>query len=185
MGYDGTIPESLLDQPLYRADAWIATFIERADRDWLDGLPPTVRLELDGLGEVLFCHATPHSDEERVSIFATAERLAAILGQDGADRSRRRAHPPPVRAQRRRAPAGQRRQRRPPVRARPGRVLAAARPGRRPAADGLRPRRRRSAFRAAGYPLADSMLAPVDADAVARRYEEHGERRSTVLHRRP
>ena len=28
------------------------------------------------------------------------------------------------------------------------------------------------AFRAAGYPLADSVLAPVDADAVARRYEE-------------
>ena len=84
MGYDGTIPERLLDQPLYRADAWTATFLERADRDWLDGLPPTVRFELDGLGEVLFCHATPHSDEERVSIFATDERLAAILGQDAA-----------------------------------------------------------------------------------------------------
>jgi predicted phosphodiesterase len=64
MGYDGTIPEHLLDQPLYRADAWTATFLERADRDWLETLPPVVRLEPDRLGDVLFCHATPRSDEE-------------------------------------------------------------------------------------------------------------------------
>ena len=37
-------------------------------------------------------------------------------------------------------------------------------------------------FAAAGYPLADSILAPVDADAIARRYEDHATRRST---RRP
>jgi hypothetical protein len=30
-------------------------------------------------------------------------------------------------------------------------------------------------FAAVGYPLADSILAPVDADAIARRYEDHGD----------
>jgi predicted phosphodiesterase len=171
MGYDGTIPEHLLGQPLYRADAWTATFLQRADRDWLDGLPPLVRLDVDGLGEALFCHATPHSDEERVSIFATDERLAGILDQDSA---------PVVVAghthrQFERAVGGRRwvnagsvgR----PYEHGPGAYWARLGPG-------VELRRTEydvdaavDAFRAAGYPLADSVLAPVDADAVARDYE--------------
>ena len=171
MGYDGTIPERLLDQPLYRADAWTATFLERADRDWLDGLPPTVRLELDGLGAVLFCHATPHSDEERVSIFATDERLAAILGQDAAPvvvaGHTHRQFERTV-GGRRWVNAGSVGR---PYEHAPGAYWLRLGPG-------VDLRRTEydvdaavTAFRAAGYPLADSVLAPVDADAVARRYE--------------
>lgn len=171
MGYDGTIPEHLLGEPLYRADAWTATLLERADRDWLDTLPPLIRLDVDGLGEVLFCHATPGSDEERVSIFATDERLAGILDQDSA---------PVVVAghthrQFERAVDGRRwvnagsvgR----PYEHEPGAYWARLGPG-------VELRRTEydvdaavATFRAAGYPLADSVLAPVDADAVARKYE--------------
>src|SRR5829696_6466146 len=81
MGYDGTIPAELLEQPLFAADAWTATFLSRADRDFLDGLPQLLRLTVDGLGQVLFCHATARSDEERVTVFTPEERLARILAE--------------------------------------------------------------------------------------------------------
>jgi predicted phosphodiesterase len=174
MGYDGTIPEDLLEHPLYRADAWTATFISRADRDWLAALPPLLRLELEGAGEVLFCHATPRSDEERVSAFATDERIAEVLAQDTAplivaghthrqfDRTvggRRLVNAGSVGRPYEHAPGaywlwlGPE----PQLRCTPYDTAAAT-----------------EAFRAVGYPLADSMLAPCDADAVARRYEEQG-----------
>src|SRR5690349_17264109 len=37
--------------------------LSRADRDFLAGFEPTVEVEIEGLGQVLFCHATPRSDE--------------------------------------------------------------------------------------------------------------------------
>jgi predicted phosphodiesterase len=172
MGYDGTIPERLLEHPLYRADAWTATLLERADRDWLDALPPAVRLPVDGFGEVLFCHATPDSDEERVSIFSTDERLAGILGRDGA---------PVVVAghthrqfertigNRRWINAGSVGR---PYEHGPGAYWLRLGPGvdlRRTPYD---VDAAVAAFRAAGYPLADTVLAPVDPDEIARRYEE-------------
>src|SRR5215207_6276880 len=54
-----------------------------ADRDFLAALPPLVRLEVAGRGEVLFCHGTPRSDEERITVFTPDERLAAILQPAG------------------------------------------------------------------------------------------------------
>jgi predicted phosphodiesterase len=45
-----------------------ASLIERRHRDLLDGLPLTVTLDVDGLGPVLFCHATPRRDDECVLV---------------------------------------------------------------------------------------------------------------------
>jgi len=176
MGYDGTIPEELLEHPLYRADAWAATLISRADRDWLEALPPLVRLGLDGAGEVLFCHATPRSDEERVSVFATDERLAEVMALDPARLlvagHTHRQFDRTV-GERRMVNAGSVGR---PYEHRPGAYWLWL---------GPEPVLRRTeydveaataAFRAGGYPLADDMLAPTDADAVARRYEEQAAR---------
>jgi predicted phosphodiesterase len=85
MGYDGTIPAELLEHPLFQGDAWAATFITRADRDFLASLPPLLALELDGLGEVLFCHGTALSDEERVTTATPPDRLVRILDAAGAE----------------------------------------------------------------------------------------------------
>ena len=41
---------------------------ERRHRDLLDGLPLTVSLDVDGLGPMLFCHATPRRDDELVLV---------------------------------------------------------------------------------------------------------------------
>jgi predicted phosphodiesterase len=45
-----------------------ASLIERRHRDLLDGLPLTVTLDVDGLGPVLCCHATPRRDDECVLV---------------------------------------------------------------------------------------------------------------------
>jgi predicted phosphodiesterase len=174
MGYDGTIPARLLEHPLFRADAWTATFISRADRDWLEAVPPLLRLPVDGHGEVLFCHATPRSDEERVSVFATDERLARVLAQDDAPLlvagHTHRQFDRTV-GDRRMVNAGSVGR---PYEHAPGAYWLRLGPEvelRRTAYD---VEAATEAFRAVGYPLAGEMLAPVDADAVARRYEEQG-----------
>jgi putative phosphoesterase len=63
--------------------AWVAETIGDDDVAFLESLPLTHRLEIDGLGDTLFCHATPRDDEEIVTPLTPDERLAEIL--DGVD----------------------------------------------------------------------------------------------------
>jgi putative phosphoesterase len=171
MSFDGTVPEKWLDHPIWIADAWTATRISRTERDFLETLPPLLRLDVEGLGEVLFCHGTPLSDEERVTVFTPAERLERILTDGGA---------PFV--------VGGHTHRQFDMTAGGGRMVNAGSVGRpyepQPGAYWLRlgPDVRlmrtgydvaaaMATFRELGYPSADTMLAPVDADAVAARYE--------------
>lgn len=49
----------------------------------LAGLPSSARLGVDGLGEVLFCHATPRDDSEFVLVDSRPARWAEVL--DGVD----------------------------------------------------------------------------------------------------
>jgi putative phosphoesterase len=50
---------------------------------WLAGWPGTLRIEIEGLGEVLFCHATPRSDTEVFTRLTPADRLLPLF--DGLD----------------------------------------------------------------------------------------------------
>jgi predicted phosphodiesterase len=50
------------------------------DIDFLYGLPEQVTLEIDGLGEVLFCHATPRNDYEIFTILSPDERVLELMG---------------------------------------------------------------------------------------------------------
>jgi predicted phosphodiesterase len=51
--------------------------------DFLYALPERLELDLEGLGKVLFCHATPWNDLDIVTPLTPDERLARIL--DGVD----------------------------------------------------------------------------------------------------
>jgi putative phosphoesterase len=55
------------------------------DRAWLHGLPARLELDVEGLGRVLFCHATPHNDVDIVTPLTPDDRLAAILDGVRAD----------------------------------------------------------------------------------------------------
>jgi putative phosphoesterase len=171
MCFDGTVPDHLRDHPIWVADAWTATRIPRAERDFLEALPPLVRLDVEGLGEVLFCHGTPSSDEERVTVFTPDERLERILARAGApvvvgghthrqfDRTaggHRMINAGSVGRPYERGPGAYWLRLGPDVRLlrTPYDTAAAT-----------------EAFSVLGYPLAETMLAPVDADAVAAGYE--------------
>jgi putative phosphoesterase len=58
---------------------WDAERLTAEQLDFLRALPLTVSLDVDGLGPVLFCHATPRSDEEIVTRLTPDEEVAATL----------------------------------------------------------------------------------------------------------
>jgi predicted phosphodiesterase len=64
---------------------WAAEQLRADQVELLAGLPLTVTLEVDGLGPVTFCHATPRDDEEIVVVDSRLGRWAEIF--DGLDAS--------------------------------------------------------------------------------------------------
>ncbi|MFE9954956.1 metallophosphoesterase family protein [Micromonospora sp. NPDC005299] len=58
---------------------WAATQLREDQVARLAALPPTVTLPVAGLGEVLFCHATPRDDEEVVLVDSRLERWAEVF----------------------------------------------------------------------------------------------------------
>ncbi len=60
-------------------DRWAAARLDREHRDALAAYEATVTLEVDGLGPVVFCHGTPRSDTEMITILTPPERAAPML----------------------------------------------------------------------------------------------------------
>lgn len=60
-------------------DLWAGSQLDADQRDFLASFSPTLSLEVDGLGPVLFCHGTPRRDDEIVLESSTAERFAKVL----------------------------------------------------------------------------------------------------------
>ena len=73
-------PESVRD--VYR---WTARKLEPDFQSVLASWPKTVRLEIDGLGKVLFCHGTPRSETEIFTRSTPDERLEPLF--EGLDAS--------------------------------------------------------------------------------------------------
>jgi putative phosphoesterase len=65
--------------------AWTTQQLDRHHRDFLASLPDTLVVNVQGLGGVLFCHATPRSDEEIFTASTPAEHLRPML--DGVTQS--------------------------------------------------------------------------------------------------
>ena len=76
--YDGRTTGSL-PVPVAESIAWAGGQLRRRDRDFLASLPATLTLEIDGLGSVLCCHATPRSDDEIITVRTPEERLRPVL----------------------------------------------------------------------------------------------------------
>jgi putative phosphoesterase len=74
-----SIPES------YRETLrWVARQLSPEDERLLSGWPETLRIEIPGLGEVLFCHATPRNDTDIFNRNTPEERLIPIFEKAGA-----------------------------------------------------------------------------------------------------
>ena len=58
---------------------WIRARLSGEQIAFLFGLPPTVTLDVDGIGRVLFCHATPHSDMDIFTVVTPEARVASVF----------------------------------------------------------------------------------------------------------
>src|SRR5918998_515187 len=79
--YDHSRYSDALDvaDPAERVAAFAASKIDRAHRDRLASFAERLVVEVEGVGQVLFCHGSPRSDEEIVSAATTEGRLREIL----------------------------------------------------------------------------------------------------------
>jgi putative phosphoesterase len=58
---------------------WTAEQLTRSQRDFLAALPEQIVLEVEGLGSIVFCHATVRNDEEIFTPITPEERLSVIF----------------------------------------------------------------------------------------------------------
>jgi predicted phosphodiesterase len=58
---------------------WVAQQLGAEGAQLISGWPKTLRLEISGLGEVLFCHATPRNENEIFTRLTTEERLLPVF----------------------------------------------------------------------------------------------------------
>jgi predicted phosphodiesterase len=56
--------EAHIEDPVVRISGWVAARLKRHQRQILASFSERVVVDVEGIGEVLFCHATPRSDEE-------------------------------------------------------------------------------------------------------------------------
>jgi predicted phosphodiesterase len=70
----GGVPE-----PFRPAIRWNAGQLAPGDEPWLAGWPLTRGIHVDGIGEVLFCHATPRNDVDIFTRLTPAERLVPMF----------------------------------------------------------------------------------------------------------
>jgi predicted phosphodiesterase len=58
---------------------WVARQLTPEDERLLASWPETLRLEIPGLGKVLFCHATPRNDTEIFTRLTPEDRLSPVF----------------------------------------------------------------------------------------------------------
>jgi len=67
------------------SSTWCRAQLAAGELDFVSGWPATVRLQLDGLGSAVFCHATPRSDDEILTRTTPEADVAAALSGVEAD----------------------------------------------------------------------------------------------------
>ena len=64
---------------------WCAARIDREQRDFLASFVDTVRVDVGGLGRVLFCHASPRNDVDVFTVESSDDRVRALMAGVDAD----------------------------------------------------------------------------------------------------
>ncbi len=77
--FDGLPPRPGMSEEVNERVRWTAQQLDRSQRDFLAQLPEQAFFNVDELGEVLFCHGSPRSDEEIITAATSEERLRRIL----------------------------------------------------------------------------------------------------------
>jgi len=83
--FDGQPLGPTASEAVRESAQWVAGRLTRAQRDFLADLPEQLALTIDGLGQIVFCHATTRNDEEIFTPNTPQERLDVIFSQVQAD----------------------------------------------------------------------------------------------------
>lgn len=76
---DGLLSALNLPEGVHEITQWAAQHLEPDQRDFLACLPEQVTCSMGDFGEVLFCHATPRSDEEIFTPLTPPDRLRQLF----------------------------------------------------------------------------------------------------------
>ena len=82
--YWGTVSGAPPPEPVRVIYRWTAQQLKPDFEPVLASWPRTLRLEVDGLGDVLFCHATPRSETELFTRLTPEERILPLFEALGA-----------------------------------------------------------------------------------------------------
>jgi len=77
--FDGTPLSANLPEEVQELTAWAARQLDRRHRDFLASFVERAALPIDGVGDVLFCHGSPRSDEEILTAATPDQRLQAVM----------------------------------------------------------------------------------------------------------
>ena len=77
--------QSNFPKPVLEAIRWTADRLLPRHQALMAQWPKTLRLKVEGLGRVLFCHATPRSETENFTCLTPEEKLLPIFEEAGAD----------------------------------------------------------------------------------------------------
>lgn len=77
--FDGGTPGQNQSEEVRASTVWTAGQMERRHRDFMAGLPEKISSRVEGVGEVLFCHGSPRSDMEMLTVATPEERLREAL----------------------------------------------------------------------------------------------------------
>ena len=81
VSYWGTATGDPLPEPLREIPRWSARQLRPEHEALLASWPKTLRREIDGLGQVLFCHSTPRSETEIFTRVTAEEKLLPIFAE--------------------------------------------------------------------------------------------------------
>lgn len=73
------VENSAIPEPFRKVMRWVAEQLTPEHERWIASWPPTLRVGIQGLGEVLFCHATPRNDTEIFTRLTPEDRLLPIF----------------------------------------------------------------------------------------------------------
>lgn len=79
MAFDGKTLPSAMSEKGREKTQWVSKQLTKAQRDFLSKLPTTITVSADGLGDILFCHATPSSDEDIFTPLTSQEKVTDIF----------------------------------------------------------------------------------------------------------
>jgi len=70
---------SAIPEPYREPMRWVAQQLRAEEEQLLASWPATLQMNIPGVGEVLFCHATPRNDTEIFTRLTPAERLVPVF----------------------------------------------------------------------------------------------------------